>query len=328
MSGASESDEVLVDDSSSQSSKIGEMDEMDDAVQSVPMLYSWIFSKGQFEGRVYGSNEYKDGDRIQTSRVDWNSCTNPVEGDLIVTISKKRYRLGAPMRFIGRSTRARTDTCHYRKYMDLRERDGTASLKKRSAVGAKKRKHVAFSWPCSLEKAPLKPDVAADAPYTPEPGFFVLPKPTVVAIGSIVAHRFEKEALPRVWASGGRVLRASSKQGYYEVKYVGNRYIYLHTLCLDDYGSTGTWVLVAKTPKKPWRLDLNWSSDSSSDNSDAEDRRVTFRLRGVADNADEDHDDSQYVEEEEEQEDEYDGDGEEEEEEKEKELFRFSHRNA
>ena len=114
-----------------------------------------------------------------------------------------------------------------------------------AVVTPKKRKASPPPRP-SKKQATLVPEVAADAPYAPEPGFVVLPKPTGVAIGAIVAHRFDKAAWPRVWASGGRVLRVSSEQGYYEVKYMGHRDLYLHQLALADYGPTRTWVLIAK----------------------------------------------------------------------------------
>ena len=107
-------------------------------------------------------------------------------------------------------------------------------------------KRKASPPPRPSKKATLVPEVAADAPYAPEPGFVVLPKPTGVAIGAIVAHRFDKAAWPRVWASGGRVLRVSSEPGFYEVKYMGHRDLYLHQLALADYGPTRTWVLIAK----------------------------------------------------------------------------------
>ena len=115
-------------------------------------------------------------------------------------------------------------------------------------VGKKRKQvaQVASPQPRSSKKVPLEPDVPADAPYTPEQGFVVLPRPTVVAIGSFVAHRFDKAAWPLVWASGGRVLRTSSEKGFFEVKYVGVRDIYLHKLSLADYGITRTWVIVEK----------------------------------------------------------------------------------
>ena len=70
--------------------------------------------------------------------------------------------------------------------------------------------------------APEMPEIAADAPFTPAEGTAVLPCPAVVNIesikGALIAHRFAKQDWPQVWAAGGKVLRASSEVGYFEVK--------------------------------------------------------------------------------------------------------------
>ena len=102
----------------------------------------------------------------------------------------------------------------------------TPSMAARPPTGKAKRSNAAP--PGSRKKkavAPAVPELAADATFVPPDGMFVLPCPATVDMqtlrGKLICHRFDKATWPSVFGLGGKALRVSSDEGFFEIKYPG-----------------------------------------------------------------------------------------------------------